>query len=90
MTLEERFEQFDDEYLAFEKVETPLSRRPDLHALLLLDEISPDTKNILGESSHEGVYLDIDMPAFAYDVTDEQILELVRCGVRLENGGLRI
>ena len=87
MTLEERFEQFSDDYREFDRIEAPLSRRPDLHALLLLDEIVPEVdKGILGDSTHEAIFLNIDMPAFAYDVTDDQIQELVRCGVRIEEG----
>jgi hypothetical protein len=27
-------------------------------------------KGILGDSTHESIFLNIDMPAFAYDVTD--------------------
>jgi hypothetical protein len=89
VTLEERFQQFSDHYREFDRIEAPLSRRPDLHALLLLDEIVPEVdKGILGESTHEFIFLNIDMSAFAYDVTDDQILELVRCGVRIEGGFL--
>ena len=41
MTLQKRFEKYDDEYAEFERVENKRSQRRDLHAFLLLDEIVP-------------------------------------------------
>lgn len=36
------------EYLKFDRVEPKLSRRPDLHAFLLLDRLVPGIRDIIG------------------------------------------
>ena len=82
MDLHDRFEQFEDEYIKFDRIEQPRSKRPDLHAFLLLDEILPGTRDLISCSEHDEFFLDIDCDAFAAVVTDDQIRDLVRCGVR--------
>lgn len=81
MDLHDRFEQFEDEYGKFDRIENPRSKRPDLHAFLLLDEIQPGTRDLISASEHDEFYLDIDCEAFAAVATDDQIKELVRCGI---------
>lgn len=84
MNLKERFDLFEDEeYLKFERVEVKRSGRPDLHAFLLLDKLCPDTRDIISASEHDEFYLSIDIEKFEEIVTDDQIKELVRCGIRL-------
>ena len=88
MDIEERFKKFSDEYLNFEKVENKRSNRPDLHAFLLLEELSPGGKgNMICDGEYNKIWLDVD-----YDdldtFTDDQILELTRCGVRCDDCGL--
>lgn len=85
MTLEERFEQFSDEYIKFESVENKRSQRPDLHAFLLLDELQPGDSDLISASEHDEFFFGIDLEKLEEVVTDEQILELVRCGVRLDS-----
>lgn len=82
--MEELFDQYsdEDEYLKFEKVENKLSQRSDLHAFILFDKLMPVSKSdIIGSSEHDEFYLSIEPEEFAKVATDENILELVRCGV---------
>lgn len=83
MTLNERFEQFEGEFLKFDRIENPRSRRADLHAFLLLDELQPpegDGTDIISNAEHDQFWIDIDCEKLNA-ITDAQILELVRCGV---------
>lgn len=81
-TLSERFEKFEDEFVHFERVENKMSSRPDLHAFLLLDKLQPGTRDMISSSEHDEVWLDIDCNKLAAVITDDQVLELVRCGIR--------
>jgi hypothetical protein len=40
--LQKMFEKHNDEYLEFNKIENKLSKRADLHAFILLDQLVPD------------------------------------------------
>jgi hypothetical protein len=85
----EIFESFDDDYLEFEKVENKRSNRKDLHAFLLLDELFPTDKksDIICNAEHDEFWLDISFEQIE-KLTDDQILELVRCGVRFDDDSL--
>lgn len=65
----------------FELVENKLSNRADLHAFLLMDRILPGDSNIILSARHKEVYFSFKMDEFAAVVTQEEVLELVRCGV---------
>lgn len=85
--LHETFEKHNDEFLKFERVEKPRTTRRDLHAFLLLDEIvkyddDRAVVTILAAAEHDEVLLDIDCNRLAECVTEAQLIELIRCGVR--------
>jgi hypothetical protein len=94
------FKQFDDEsgessdeFLRFERVKNKRSNRPDLHAFLLLDELQPSAKSrdIVSAAEHDQIWLGIDTGKLAEVITSEQVLELIRCGVIIDehdDGGL--
>jgi hypothetical protein len=84
MDISERFEMFDDEYLEFDRVENKRSNRPDLHAFLLLDELFPGDSDIVDHAEHDEIWLDVDDEQLK-KLTDDQILELVRCGIRYDS-----
>lgn len=86
--LEKLFESFDDEYSDFDLIENKRSRRKDLHAFLLLDELFPSNKKMVAAAEHDEIYLDIDPERLAKVATPDQIKELVRCGVRYGEDGL--
>ena len=88
--LRDLFEKHNDEFLKFERVVTKRSRRADLHGFILLDELTPtaNDRDILAGAEHDEVYLSIDDDELAAVVTEAQVIELVRCGVRCGGNGL--
>lgn len=81
MDISERFELVSDDYLKFDRVQNKLSMRPDLHAFLLLDAIFPNPgREIITSASHDEICLDQGWVRLE-TLTNDQILELVRCGV---------
>jgi hypothetical protein len=85
MTLEElraAFEELEDEFLKFKRVKNPPTKRHDLCAFMLLDQLLPEGHEMLGAAGHDEVWLNIDPEKLAPVITKEQILTLVRCGIR--------
>jgi len=74
---------FHDEFLKFERIENKRSQRPDLHAFLLLDELCPGDSDMVDGAEHDEIFLDVELGDLAKVVTEEQVVELVRCGVRI-------
>lgn len=79
--LHDMFEKYNDDYTRFEKVLNKLSQRPDLHAFLLLDAMLPGQQDMICAAKHGEIYLNIDSRDFEKIATQEQIHELVCCGV---------
>jgi len=79
------FERHTDEYCSFEKVETKRSGRADLHAFMLLDTLVPGTQDMIAGSEHDEFYLDVSLEELAAVATPEQLLELIRCGIRYDS-----
>ena len=91
MTLDELkilWEKYNDEYLMFSKIKNPLHHRRDICALLMLDKIKGGTSSgsIIDASEHDEYYIDIDCEKFAAVVSEQQIIDLIRCGVRYDTG----
>lgn len=85
------FEKHDDEYLCFEKIENPRSLRSDLNAFLLLDSLVPGKSNdIISAASHDEIYLGISLEGVQDVLTEEMVVELIRCGVRFEEEGFKM
>lgn len=88
MTSEELIEMLDadtDEFLKFERIEKPLSKRPDLHAFLLLDRLVPGTQDIVAGAGHGEIWIGVDVEELAAVITPEQVTDLIRCGVRWDS-----
>lgn len=86
----ERWDRIDvggSEYMEFDRVQNKRSQRPDLHAFLLLDEMFPRSSDIIACACHDEFYLDVGGDEVE-SLTDEQILELIRCGVMHRDGSL--
>lgn len=83
--MKDRFEQFDDEFLKFENIpdERKLHRRPDVCAFLLLDRIVGGDGDMVTAAEHDEIWLDVSPDDLA-KASDEDILTLVRCGVRYD------
>ena len=82
--LQATFEKFEDDYLKFDLVQNKMHDRPDICAFLLLDKLLPHKgRDIVCASEHDEFYLDVDIEKLAEVATEEDILTLARCGVRL-------
>lgn len=84
--LESTFEKFDEEYIKFGHVENPPSSRPDLCAFITLDRLlpGPSGRDLVSAAEHDEIWLDVDTTQLAEVATEDDILLLVRCGVRLD------
>lgn len=88
--MKEVWGEFSSEYGRFERVEKPRSQRRDLHAFLLLDELFPGTGGMVTAAEHDEIYLGVSGREAARVLTREQVLELVRCGIRYSYEGLQM
>ena len=80
------FDKYEDEYIQFQNVANKRSRRPDMHAFIVLDELLPgDGKgDLISAAEHDQFFLDIEPEALARVATEEIILDRVRCGVSFD------
>jgi hypothetical protein len=86
MSVQNWFYEHDKEYRKFERIENPISRKPDLCAFLFLDKLTPDsTKRIVMCSEHDVIYLGDDSDLLDL-LTEEDVIFLLRCGVLLGDG----
>lgn len=88
MTIQEIEEKYGAEHGKFDLIENKLSQRPDLHAFILLDSIIPDDTDIVSSTGHDEFWLGIDVDELLKKASDDQILELIRCGVSFDEDGL--
>ena len=65
----------------FSGIENKRSERPDIHAFLLLDELVPGTRDMISAAEHDEFYLDVGVEELVKVITEEQVIELRRCGV---------
>lgn len=85
--LYETFERHQDEYRKFELITSPLAPRPDLCAFLMLSALQPEVSgnDLLSAAEHDEVWLGIDCAALAAVITDDEVRDLRRCGVRMDS-----
>lgn len=89
--LQELFEKYEDsEYIKFDRIpaERRFSNRPDLNAFILLDKLVPGKSDIVACAEHDEIYLETNLDKLADAINEDQILDLVRCGVRFGEDGL--
>jgi len=92
MTVEELTDLFDDindesPWPKFEDIENPRHPRPDMHAMLLLHELVPGTMDMVSAAEHDQIFFDVSLEALAPVITEEQVRELVACGVHTDEYG---
>ena len=81
--LYQAFEKYNDEYLeGIEDGRPKYSERRDLHAFMLLDKLVPGKADMVSGGEHDEIYLEVSPDELAPVVTEEQVHDLVRCGVR--------
>jgi hypothetical protein len=90
MDLKALFDKYTDEYIKFGRVANKLSSRPDVHAFLLLDRLVPGTADLICHSEHDEIWLGVEPEDLAKVITEEQVIELVRCGVRFDGSCLQM
>lgn len=83
-TLHDRFEKHNEEYLYFDRVIDKKHSRPDICAFLILDEICNGETDIISGATYDEIWLSIDVEELSNKITDDQIINLVRCGVRVD------
>lgn len=85
--LEALFEKHRNEYLKFDRVTDKPHRRPDVCAFILLDKIigGADAWDMVVSSEHDEIYLDGEIEDIAKVITEEQVIDLIRCGTHFAN-----
>ena len=78
----------EDDFLKFDRVQNKLSKRPDLHAFLLLDSLLPGTRDIVAGAMHDQIWLCSNVDDLAEVISVEQVKDLVRCGVMYDSYSL--
>ena len=78
------WEKMDGEFLHFERVANKRNRRPDIHAFLVLGDLFPRDMDMVSAAAHDEIWLDVSPEEFAPLATEALIVELIRCGVRLD------
>ena len=78
------FERHEGEFIKFDRVTTKRSNRRDLHAFIRLDELVPGDRCVISGAEHDEIWIEVSIPALAKVATEADIIELIRCGVRLD------
>lgn len=73
----------ENEYNEFENVKNKRSMRSDVHAFIILSELFPKQGGLIAAAMHEEIILDVSEDEID-SLSDEQILDLYRCGVRYD------
>ena len=83
--LEKIFAKYKDEFLKFDRVQTPKHPRRDISAFILLHELAPpvDTiyDSIISSAEYHQIWFYVDINTVAKNAKEDQILTLIRCGV---------
>lgn len=79
---EEQYEKHSDEFSKFERVKNKTTNRSDLHAFNLLDRLVPGKRDMIASAEHDEIWLDVDPEELSRVATEDEIIELIRCGVR--------
>jgi hypothetical protein len=82
----QQYNKYQDEFLKFDRVQNKASNRADLHAFILLDKLVPGKRDIVCSAEHDEIWLDVSPEDLSKVATEEQIIELIRCGVRYDKG----
>ncbi len=89
LDLNAAFEKYDDEFLKFDRIENPRHSRPDICAFLMLHDLVSSNKDrdMVCAAEHDEIWLEVDPEEVAANATEEQICDLIRCGVRYTDYG---
>lgn len=93
MTASEIIEAFgiEAEFCKPDRLIMPLTKRRDLHAFLVIDEIVPGKGKIVDGAEHDQIWLSVTIDQLAAaGITESQVVELVRCGVFYDGDAERL
>lgn len=80
----EFFDEHEDEFLKEDRI--PVSHRlaqpTDLCAMLLLHKLVPAARHVIDDASHDEINFGTDVEELGKVATEEDLLTLIRCGVR--------
>jgi hypothetical protein len=81
------FDKYSEEVTlcAFDGVKNKYSNRADLHAFILLDKLMPSKHDIICSARHQEIFLECEIEELSKVITEEQIKELVACGVSYDS-----
>ena len=80
--LQALFDKHDAEYLKFDQITTPLHRRSDICAFMKLHNLVPGRSHMIEGADHDVIYLDTSLEDLAEVATEDDVIYLIRCGVR--------
>ena len=87
MSAKEMFEKHHDEFLKFDRITDKHSKRADIHAFILLDRLTPGDCDMVSAAEHDEIWLEPGEDVIE-KLTEEQVIELTRCGVRYSEDSL--
>lgn len=87
ITFEEMCERYEDcEPPEFGSIKNKLSTARDVHAFALVAGLFPDVELLIGAyNTGDKIYFDIDIDELNKKATEQQMLELVICGVFIDS-----
>lgn len=83
-------EKHDDEFIKFDRVESPRHSRPDLCAFLMLHGLVPAKRYMVSAAEHDEIFLDVDVDELATVIDEASVITLLRCGIRFGDDGLKM
>lgn len=92
MTTEELEALFEkhDELTWGDASEVGPTKRRDLNGFLLLERLLPGEGDIVCGAEHDEILLDATLEDLAKVATEEDVMNLIRCGVRLDENRERL
>lgn len=77
------WELHNKEFLKFYRIKDKHSQSPDLHAFIMLDKLFPDKSEMVNNAHHDEIVLRIDVEQIE-QLTEDQVIELIRCGIHYD------
>lgn len=79
------FEEHAEEHGRFERIVFPVSQCPDICAMFLLEDIcNHRVGKMISGTAHDVVYFGVDPDEVTGRITEDQVIYLLRCGVRFD------
>ena len=79
------FEKHAHEYIKFEREEGVRFKRPDVAAFVRLYELMGGDRDLVCSAENDEIWLDVDIDKLGEVAKEEDIVFLIRCGVRYDS-----